>query len=62
MKNRLIDKIPLKFKDCLPVNVFFIEGKEINPVKRSDLAFVSSSFYTTNSMRCYDFYKPSFLL
>ncbi|MBC8756454.1 hypothetical protein H2O64_17400 [Kordia sp. YSTF-M3] len=61
MKTVLVDEIPLEFKDCLPINVFFIEGKEVAPIKRSDLTFVASDFYTTDKMRCYDFYKPAFL-
>lgn len=61
MSDKLIDQIHSEFKDKLPINVFFVEGKENEPIKNVDLAFVSSDFHQTQKMRCNSFYKPAFL-
>lgn len=62
MNNKiLIDVIPKEFKDKLPVNVFFVKGQKNTPIRNTDLVFVKSTFYSTNKMRCYNFYKPAFI-
>ncbi len=57
----LIDKIPLDFKNKLPISAFFVKGEKKNSDLRKDLAYVNSEFYNTNKMRCYGLYKPAFL-
>ena len=61
MNKILVEKIPLEFKESVQIAAFFIKGSSNEPIKRRDLAFVSSSFYNTRKMRCFDFYKPAFL-
>lgn len=61
MKNKLINHIESEFIDKLPINVFFVEGKENQPIKNIDLAFVASDFHQTQKMRCNSFYKPAFI-
>ena len=61
MKNTLINKIPILFKNTLPINVYFVEGIEKKPFKNKQLKFAKSDFYNTGKMACYNFYKPSFL-
>ena len=57
----LIDKIPIKFKNKLPINSFFIKGELNTPNLIKDLAYANSEFYNPQKMRCYGFYKPAFL-
>lgn len=61
MSKKLVEEVPASFKDKLPVNVFFVEGKEQEAVRQEGLVFASSDFYITRSMRCYNFYKPAIL-
>jgi hypothetical protein len=57
----LIDKIPIFFKDSLPINTYFVKGIINKPFKNKQLKFAKSDFYNTQKMACYNFYKPSFL-
>lgn len=62
MNNKvLVYDVPKEFKDKLPINVFFVKGKENNPIRNTDLVFVESKFYSTKKMRCYNFYKAAFI-
>ena len=61
MNEILANKIPQEFKNSIPIASFFVEGKENEPIKKTNLAFACSDFYNTKKMRCFAFYKPAFL-
>lgn len=60
-EKKFSDALPVQFKDCLPINIFFVREVKNMPEIRKGLTYATSHFYYTQKMRCYEFYKPAFL-
>ena len=60
MSQILIKKLPNLFKDSFPINVSFVKGIDISPLKNEQLKFVNSDFYNTKKWHVIVFINPHF--
>ncbi len=58
--SKLIDRIPKEYKNKLPASIYFAEKRNV-VIKVNSLHYAKSKLYNTDKMRCYLYYKPSFL-